>query len=114
MVWMNEQELKETAIVCIKSNNKQTGWILQGIHFDVFCWNSDKLLLHLLTALELWADEGRCVPLIVKANTKEKRGFIVEKNEGNKAFNGYKWVKEGNAFKFLSPSELEDDINPFI
>lgn len=114
MVWMNQQDKTVTELVQVKPNQKETGWILQGVDFDVFCWNSDKLLSHLITALQAWNDRGTGQKLEIRRSTTEKRGFTVEVVKLKNPKDCPVWIKAGLGFKIQTAEDIADEVNPFL
>lgn len=114
MVWLNNQDKTETIVESIKPNSKNSGWILQGQDFDCFAWNSDKLLSHLVTAIEAWIEsgnEGKQLKII--ADTKEKRGFTVVLNEIKGKAVPCRWYRLPSGYTTANPDFL-DEPNPFL
>lgn len=114
MVWMNQQDKTQSTVLSLKPNVKQTGWIVSCEDFDAFMWNSDKLLLKLVTALTLWVKDGNGKALVCKADSSEKRGFVIEVLPLKAKEKPPVWISTGVGFKVQTEEDLDDDSNPFL
>jgi len=113
MAWLKEVDLDVTPAVTFKRAVSNKGWIIEGCDFDVFLWNSDKLLHQLLVALASWADVGQGKQLEIVRDNNEKRGFRVVPAVVKKQPVIVSYRLTHNGFTTIGEA-VEDESNPFL
>jgi hypothetical protein len=115
MVWLNDQEKTETLVVSITRVASSKGFVLNGVDFDCFLWNSDELLQQLLIALSAWSDTGCGKVLEIVSDKSLKRGFICRPllDPKGKPLAEH-WRITDRGFTTTEVEVEKTDVNPFL
>ena len=113
MPYLNECDAKSGTIVEIRRTQSGKGYLIDCVDFVTFMWNNDPLLKPLLIALSAWSDAQQGYVLEVVKDTKEKRGFTMQKLKikGKEVPIAWRISPDGFTTKELNPEEMS---NPFF
>ena len=113
MPYLNETDKLKGDVLELKSSPSGKGWILVCNGFDVFLWNSDKRLKHLLTAISVWIDAGVGLQLQITRRSTDDKGFEIEKKVKGKELIPVQWRHSQFGYT-CRELEVEEDTNPFL